>query len=234
MTKKTAVFNWSGGKDSALALYKAISSGEYNIVSLLTTINSETKLSSMHQIPLKILQDQADSIGIPLYEVMLPSKDMQGYEDAMTKAVEYFKEMGVGYFIFGDIFLDDVKKYREAQLKLYDIEVVEPLWGKSSKEVIEDFLESGLKTKIVITQADKLDASFVGRNLDQHFIESLPADVDFCGENGEYHTLAYDGPIFKTAVQFILAQPRIIHYNIKLDNGDMQTFSYWYTEILTQ
>lgn len=229
--KKKAIFNWSGGKDSALALYKALASNEYEIISLLTTISLDTQQSSMHLIPLSILEAQAKSIGLPLYKAMLPSKGLQGYEDEMRKATQYFKSLGVTHSIFGDIFLHDVRKYREAQLSPYGIEVVEPLWGKTSEEIIEEFLTSGIRTKIVVTQADKLDKSFVGQDINRQLIYRLPAGTDPCGEEGEYHTLAYDGPIFSHPVNFTLDEPRELVYDVKMDTGQTETFRYWHTPI---
>ena len=146
--KKKAVFNWSGGKDSALALQKTIQEGEFELVSLLTTINEETLTSSIHAIPQKLLLKQADSIGIPLYTVLL-SKEKKTYEEGMTEAISHFRNLGVSHFIFGDIFLADVKSYRESKLNPLGIDVVEPLWGKTSEEIMSDFLKSGIKTKII-------------------------------------------------------------------------------------
>lgn len=137
-----AVFNWSGGKDSAHALLQAQQSGTYEIVALLTTVNRSTHRSTMHDIPLPLLEIQADSLGIPLHVVDLtPKGNMEDYGAAMSRAVEHFKAQGVTHFIFGDIFLHDVRKYREEQLAPHGIDVVEPLWGKSSEEVIADFLK---------------------------------------------------------------------------------------------
>lgn len=229
--KKKAVFNWSGGKDSALALYKALQSDEYEIISLLTTVSRDSSCSSMHLIPTEFLQMQADSIGIPLYQVLLPSKDLEGYEREMIKAVQHFKSQGVTHFIFGDIFLHDVKAYREKQLHPYGIEIVEPLWNKSSEEVIADFLASGIKTKIVITQANKLNEAYIGKELNAEFVKSLPEDVDPCGENGEYHTFVYDGPIFSKAVEFSLSEPQKLSFDVNMDNGTTQTFHYWQVKI---
>ncbi|MDR0659782.1 MAG: diphthine--ammonia ligase [Prevotellaceae bacterium] len=232
--KKKAVFNWSGGKDSALALYKVLSNNEYELISLLTTVSQDTQQSSMHLIPTAVLEAQAASIGFPLYKVMLPAKEPQGYEEEMRKVVSHFKEYGVTHFIFGDIFLHDVKRYKENQLAPYGIEVVEPLWNKTSKEIIEEFLCSEIRTKIVVTQADKLDKSFVGKDIDRELIARLPSNVDPCGEEGEYHTLVYDGPIFKNPVKFHLKEPKELIYNVKMDTGEMQTFKYWHTPIIPQ
>ncbi|MBJ7881901.1 adenine nucleotide alpha hydrolase [Gelidibacter salicanalis] len=229
--RKKAVFNWSGGKDSALALQKTLQENEYEVVSLLTTINEETLTSSIHAIPLKLLLKQADSIGIPLYTVSL-SKDIKTYEEGMAEAVEHFKSQNVSHFIFGDIFLTDVKSYRESKLNPLGIEVVEPLWGKTSKEVMSDFLKSGIKTKIIVTQADKLDQTCIGREIDSMFAKSLPDGIDLCGENGEYHTLSYDGELFKHKIDFTIPKANLISYTFKMDNGEMKNFDYWQAELL--
>lgn len=230
-TKKKAVFNWSGGKDSALALYKALQSEEFEIVALLTTVTGTTMRSSIHGIPLDILKEQAQSIGIPLYTIELPSNDMTDYEDNMRKAVVHFKEEGVTHFIFGDIFLYDIKKYRESKLNPYDIEVVEPLWNKTSKQVVEEFLESGIRSKVIVTLASKLDNTYIGRELDRDYFSSLPQDVDLCGEEGEYHTLAYAGPLFKKDISYKLEAPHFVSYDIALDDGTTKNYGYWITTI---
>jgi len=230
--KTEAVFNWSGGKDSALALYKVMRESEYEVVALLTTVNKDSRRSTMHAIPEVLLQKQADSIGIPLYIVDLtPHGDMENYESAMRKAVSYFTELGVNHFIFGDIFLYDVKSYREKQLKPYGITVVEPLWGKGSTGIMNDFLESGLKTIIVTTMAEILDHSFIGRHINKDLISDLPADIDICGENGEYHTFCYDGDIFTYPVPYSLGEPEKRYYSFKMDDGTMREYSYWFANL---
>ena len=174
MERIKAVFNWSGGKDSAHALLRAQQSGEYEIVALLTTVNRDTHRSTMHGIPTALLQMQAESIGVPLYIVDLtPKGNMEDYDVAMSRAVEHFKTQGVTRFIFGDIFLHDVRKYREQQLSPHGIEIVEPLWGKSSEEVMNDFLVSGFRTVVVTTMADGLGADAIGR--DRPRLHSLSA-----------------------------------------------------------
>lgn len=232
MERIKAVFNWSGGKDSAHALLRAQQSDNYEIVALLTTVNRETRCSTMHGIPLPLLQVQADSIGFPLHVVDLtPKGNMEDYGTAMSQAVEHFKALGVTHFIFGDIFLHDVRKYREQQLARYGIEVVEPLWGKTSEEVMEDFLVSGLRTVIVTTMADNLGAEAIGREIDRDFIVSLPDGIDPNGENGEYHTFCYDGPIFRYPIPFRLGEPFSQSYDIRLDDGTVNTYSYWFADL---
>lgn len=214
MEKIKAVFNWSGGKDSAHALWRARQSELYDIVALLTTINRDSQRSTMHGIPLPLLQAQADSIGIPLHIVNLtPQGNLENYAEAMTCAALHFKEQGVTHFIFGDIYLHDVRAYRERQLAPLGIEVVEPLWGVVSSEIVmQQYLASGLKTVIVTTQADGLGMDAIGREVDADLIASLPKEMDPNGENGEYHTFCYDGPIFSSPVLFRLGTPlSLIH-----------------------
>lgn len=232
MDKLKAVFNWSGGKDSAHALLRAIETGCYEIVALLTTVNRDTHRSTMHGIPLPLLEKQAASIGIPLYIVDLtPKGNMEDYSSAMSQAVLHFKALGVTHFIFGDIFLHDVRRYREQQLAPYDIKVVEPLWGQPSEKVMEDFLSSGLKTIIVTTMADGLGAAAIGKLIDREFVSSLSEDIDPNGENGEYHTFCYDGPIFQYPVSFRLGEAFSQSYDIHLDDGTLKTYSYWFANL---
>lgn len=226
---KKAVFNWSGGKDSALALQKILEEKEFEVLALLTTMNEETAKSSMHSIPLEILKRQAESIGIPLYAVA-SSTMLKNYEEKMAEAVNHFKEQGVKHFIFGDIFLSDVKAYRESKLQTLGIEVVEPLWEKTSQEVIEEFLRSGIKSKIIVTQADLLDETYIGKDLDQNLIDSFPNNIDLCGENGEYHTLCYAGGLFKKEVEFSITETIKTSFDFTLDTGEKKTFEYWQAE----
>jgi len=230
--KKRAVFNWSGGKDSALALYKTLQSGEYEIVSLLTTVNCDTRRSFMHAIPVSLLQAQADSIGIPLYLAEYdPKNEMKNYENCMFEAVEYFKKQGVNHFIFGDIFLHDVRSYREKQLNPHGIEVVEPLWNMNTDEVMRDFLQSGLKAIIVTTMADLLGEKYIGRLIDRSFVENLPEKVDVLGENGEYHTFCFDGRIFQYPIRYSLGASFRSSHTFNMDDGTQQTFNYWYANL---
>ena len=188
----------------------------------------------MHRIPMSLLQTQSESIGIPLYIVDLtPNGDMDDYSNAMIKAVTHFKEQGVTHFIFGDIFLEEIRKYREEQLKPYGIEVVEPLWGKSSEEVMTDFLISGIRTVVVTTMANILGIETIGKEIDETFIKSLSADIDVNGENGEYHTFCFDGPIFHTPIPFSLGESYVKNYDVKLDNGEVETYSYCFADLDT-
>lgn len=227
---KKAVFNWSGGKDSALALQKVLKENEFEVIALLTTINEETLKSSMHAIPLEILSRQAESIDIPLHTVTF-SKDLNNYDEKMTEAVDYFKAQGVEHFVFGDIYLSDVKTYRESKLNPLGIAVVEPLWNRTSEEIMAEFLEQGIKSKLIVIQADKLDESYIGKDLNANLVNTFPNTIDVCGENGEYHTLAYAGGLFKTEVEFHIIETRKISYDFKLDDGQTKTLEYWQAEL---
>lgn len=230
--RKKAVFNWSGGKDSALALYKAQQSDAYEIVSLLTTVNRDSARSSMHGIPVGLLRRQAESIGLPLHTVELtPDGTMENYEQAMAAAVERFKGIGADHFIFGDIFLHDVRSYREKQLSPYGITIVEPLWGETSGAIMDEFLASGLQTVVVTTTADRLGRSFIGRRIDETFVRDLPDGVDVCGENGEYHTFCYAGGPLRTPVPFALGEPLQRTYPVKPDDGTVKNYTYWFADL---
>lgn len=225
-SRKKAVFNWSGGKDSAFALQKVLMDDEFEVIALLTTINQEDECSTIHAIPLELIKEQASSIGIDLYPIFLP-KAAKEYEHKMKEAVCHFKEKGVKHFIFGDLYLEDIKSYREKQLNPHGIEIVEPLWGKSADEIMEAFLNSGIKSKIVTTQADLLDASYIGKELNRELINSFPKNIDICGENGEYHTFSFDGELFKYEIDFEIESTQKLHYNFKLETGEMKSFEYW-------
>lgn len=227
---KKAVFNWSGGKDSAMALREILKNNSFEVVSLLTTIDADSQKSSIHNIPLDLLKKQADSIGIPLYTVNL-SKHTQNYEEGMLLAVEHFQKLGVNHFIFGDLYLEDVKQYREEKLNSYSIHVVEPLWGSSGQQYMNDFFDSGLKTIIVTTQADKLGKNYIGKPLNSEIVLSFPSDVDPCGENGEYHTFCYDGDIFSHPVDFDILSVKELTHSFKMEDGEIKDFHYWQAEL---
>lgn len=228
MERIKAVFDWSGGKDSAHALLRVLQSDAYEIVALLTAIDHGTRRSTMHGIPKALVQAQAASIGIPLY-VPTPEDDEEEYNAVMARAVRHFQTQGVTHFIFGDIFLHDIRAYREQRLAPYGIAVVEPLWGRSSETVMQEFLSSGLQTVVVTARADRFGPGVIGRRIDRQFIDSLPQGVDPNGENGEYHTFCYDGPIFRHPVAYRLGEPFVQSYELRRDDGTTETHSYWQT-----
>jgi uncharacterized protein (TIGR00290 family) len=198
-----AYFNWSGGKDSALALWEIQKQKKAQVEYLLTSINIFHNRVSMHGVRRELIEAQAASLNIPLTTVELPEQpSMQEYESAMIQKINWLKNQGITYSIFGDIFLEDLKKYREEKLNEMDIKPVFPLWKRDTKELMKQFIDSGFKAVIVCVNEKLLEKSFCGRNLDEQFCDDLPAGVDICGENGEFHTFVYDGPIFHDPVNF--------------------------------
>lgn len=201
-----AVFNWSGGKDSALALHYVMQQKQFEVTSLLTTINSKYNRISMHGVRKELLHAQSNSIGIPVKEIILPEMpSMADYNDIMKKSMSELKKSGVEYSIFGDIFLEDLKKYREEKLEEVGMKAYFPLWKRDTSELIREFIDLGFKTIVVCADAE-LGEDFTGRIIDNDFLIDLPKDVDPCGENGEFHTFVFDGPIFKYPIKFNLGE----------------------------
>lgn len=198
-----AFFNWSGGKDSALALYHAQKSEVYQVEKLLTNINGKHHRISMHGVREELLVQQAESIGVPLQKIILPEEpSMQEYEQEMKDNLLTLKKENFTHAIFGDIFLEDLKAYREKQLATIGLTAAFPIWKRNTVELIHEFIDLGFKTILVCIKADLLPKEFAGRIIDREFLKDLPKNVDACGENGEFHTFVFDGPIFSKPISF--------------------------------
>ena len=211
---KRAIFNWSGGKDSSLTLNRLLKAKEYDIRYLLTSVNTRFQRVSMHGVRESLLEQQAQSIGIPLRKLMVPEMpSMEVYDDMMAQTLAQFKKEGVDYSIFGDIFLEDLKKYREGQLAKVKMTGVFPIWKIPTDQLIKEFIELGFKAVLVCVNERYLGQSFAGRAIDKNFLKDLPKNVDPCGENGEYHSFVYDGPIFKFPIAF--EKGEIVYRNYK-------------------
>ena len=198
---ESIVMCFSGGKDSALALHNIQRQGAYDIVMLLTTVTSEYDRVSMHGVRRALLREQAASIGIPLMEVAVPPKSSNDiYEREMGKAFSRLRAQGIRNVAFGDIFLQDLREYRERQLAAWDLECLFPLWKQDTAELAQTFVRDGFQAIVVCVNPVVLDASFAGRTFGEAFLADLPAGIDPCGENGEFHTFVYDGPIFRRPI----------------------------------
>jgi uncharacterized protein (TIGR00290 family) len=198
-----AYMNWSGGKDSALCLHKAMGSGRYRITQLLTSVNSLHNRVSMHGVRRSLLEAQARAIGIPLKTIELPEQPgMEEYEQNMFLKIEELKKTGCTHALFGDIFLEDLKLYREKKLKEANIECEFPLWKRDTMELVKEFIGLGFKSIVICVNEKYLDKSFCGRLIDESFINDLPDGVDVCGENGEFHSFVFQAPIYKEAIPF--------------------------------
>ncbi|OIQ39158.1 MAG: ATP-binding protein [Bacteroidetes bacterium MedPE-SWsnd-G1] len=228
MTTK-AYFNWSSGKDASIALYKLIQQQELHIDLLVTTINKHYNRVSMHGLPKGLLEAQAKSITIPLHCIELPENpDMDTYNAIMTKEVTALKEMGYENCVFGDIFLEDLRNYREQQLK--GIQCHFPLWKKDTTDLLQEFIDLGFKAIIVCCSDSKLGKEFIGKEIDNSFLDTLPKDVDPCGENGEFHTFCYDGPIFKHPIKFSKGETILRKYP---DPKGGKSVGFWFQDLIT-
>lgn len=191
-----AVVSWSGGKDAAYAFY-ALRDTDVEVVSLMTTINAEHDRSTMHGVRRALYDRQAVEVGVPIDYVRLPPEPSnEVYEEIMAGAMSRYRDRGIDRVVFADIFLDDVRAYREERLAAAGVTGCWPLWGRNTTDLIEDILDAGFTATVVAVDGDVLDASYAGRELDRDFLDALPAGVDPCGENGEFHTFVWDGPLF--------------------------------------
>lgn len=228
---KKAVIAWSGGKDSAFSLYKVMQQGEYEVCYLVTTISERYRRVSMHGVREELIEQQALSIGIPLVKLILPEPcSMEQYAEIMNSHWARLKAEGIDYIIFGDIFLEDLKAFRDENLGGCGVTGVYPLWKQDSKDLIKAFIETGLKTTVVCTNEKYLSAAWCGRVIDEQFLKDLPSNVDVCGENGEFHTFVFDGPIFKQPVKFIKGET--VHRNYSNSNEQWDT-GFFYLDLLS-
>ncbi|MCC2547181.1 diphthine--ammonia ligase [Hymenobacter sp. BT175] len=198
-----ALMNWSGGKDSALALYHALRDPRYQVSHLLTSVNAHFERVSMHGVRLPLLEAQARRIGLPLVQLRLPEMPgMAEYELQMQTTLDPLVRAGVRHSIFGDIFLEDLRAYREEQLSRLGMQAVFPLWQRPGADILREYLDLGFRAVVVCVNDQHLDASFCGRLLDREFLRDLPPGVDPCGENGEYHSFIFDAPYFSSPIGF--------------------------------
>lgn len=219
--KNKLFLNWSGGKDSSLALYHLLKDENYSVQKLLTNTNSEYRRISMHGVREELILQQADALGIPLQKLVLPdTPSMASYEEYMTDMLNEMKEQQFTHSAFGEIFLEDLKVYREIQLAKVGMTAVFPLWKRDTTELIREFIGLGFKTVVVCVNEKYLDKSFCGRIIDESFIADLPANVDVCGENGEFHTFVFDGPIFKQPVALAKGEIVVRKYAAPKEESD--------------
>jgi uncharacterized protein (TIGR00290 family) len=195
------IFSWSGGKDSALALYELQKTKSYEIVSLLTTITRDYDRISMHGVRTILLEMQAESLGLPLEKVFI-TKDTtnEQYERKMWDVMAKYPAAGISSVVFGDIFLEDLRKYREDNLSKIGMKGIFPIWERNTAELAHAFIDSMFKAVITCIDSNLLDKKFIGKTFDEHFLSKLPSTIDPCGENGEFHSFVYDGPIFRQKI----------------------------------
>ena len=197
MDKPKLILCWSSGKDSAWALHRLRQRADFDIIGLLTTINEAAARVAMHAVREDLLDQQAAAAGLPLLKVLIPQPcPNEVYEQRMAEAVKEVRKIGVEAFAFGDLFLDDVRQYRERTMAGTGIDPVFPLWGLDTGDLAQDMIGAGLAARITCVDPKQLDPSFAGRAFDAAFLADLPDTVDPCGENGEFHSFAHQGPMF--------------------------------------
>ena len=215
--KKKVCVSWSGGRDSTLMLYKLMNMPDVDVSCLMTTFNEDTKKVMMHDIPFDLLEKQALALGLELRPIWLSNHvTNEEYEMKMTAAVGGLVRDGIDYMAFGDLFLEDIRAYREKNLEGTGLQALFPLWDLSSEESSTAFLDAGFKATVVCVDSSQLDSSFTGAEYDKSLLQRLPEGVDPCGENGEFHTFVYDGPLFKEQVEF------------KVKNTYVRNERFWY------
>ena len=196
-----AWLSWSSGKDSAWALHVMRLRGDYEITALLTTINRTHNRVAMHAVREALLDAQAAAAGLPIVKVEIPSPcPNEIYERAMSEAMAQARAEGVTHMVFGDLFLEDIRQYREENLAKCNMTPVFPLWGLGTRILAEEMLAAGLRAYLTCVDPKKLDASFAGRTFDKNLLADFPQCIDPCGENGEFHTFACDGPMFASPI----------------------------------
>ena len=232
MSHKT-LLHWSSGKDAALALHALQQQDTFAVEKLITTVNKELQRVTMHGLTVKLVELQASSLGLLLEFIQLPLEaDMPTYEDRFGLCMKANHQLGFSHNAFGDIFLEDLKQYRENQLQKFGMSATFPLWKKNTRELIKELIQVGFKAIVVAASTKYFDESFLGTEIDENFLESLPEDVDACGENGEFHTFCYNGPIFKNPIPFTKGETKYIEYQNPDKNSDALKSGFWFLDIL--
>lgn len=197
------IMAWSGGKESALALYKILESKSYKVLALLTTINQAYARVCMHGVREELVEKQALVLGVPLEKIFLSKNSSnQEYEQKMKESLEKYIEKGISGVVFGDVYLEDLRIYRENKLKGIGLRAIFPLWRTKSQKIVQEFIEAGFKAIISCLDHKVLDKKFLGRDFNQGFVEELPSGVDPIGEKGEFHSFVYQAPIFRERILF--------------------------------
>lgn len=232
-SQKKALMNWSGGKDSALSLYHILKDKNFDIQYLLTTVNEAFGRVSMHGVREGLLDKQAENIGLELVKVRLSETvSMEEYHAQMESVLKPMVQKGIEYSVFGDIFLEDLRRHREERLTMLGMKGVFPIWKRPSLELLAEFWDLGFKTIVVSVNGNVLDKSFCGKILDRDFIKELPTNIDPCGENGEFHTFVCEAPYFKQAISFELGETVDKNYNFKDADGKEHISTYYFTDLL--
>lgn len=203
LMSEKVLFTWSGGKDSAMALYELKRTHGHEILALLTTVTEDYDRISMHGVRRILLEQQAESLGLPLEKIYITKNASNDeYETKMREKLMNYQSKGVLSVVFGDIFLEDLRRYREESLSKIGMKGIFPIWKENTNELAHTFIDLGFKAVITCVDSNVLDKRFVGRLYDKRFLREIPSSVDPCGENGEFHSFVYDGMIFRESIAF--------------------------------
>jgi uncharacterized protein (TIGR00290 family) len=204
---ENVLISWSGGKDCAFAVYEIIKSQKYQISAMVTTVTEGYDRISTHGVRQILLERQVASLGFPLEKVLISKNaSNEEYESKTEPVLTKYKQAGTTSVVFGDIFLEDLREYREDKLAKLDMRGVFPIWKRDTQELARSFTALGFKAITTCVDTNALAKQVVGRLIDEQFLSDLPSTVDACGENGEYHSFVYDGPIFKERVSYTLGE----------------------------
>ncbi len=241
MAAPKAVLNWSGGKDATLCLHQVRKNGQFRVTGLLTTASTQYGRSSQHGVRVDLIERQAQRLGLPLEIAWLPEDpSMDAYDRCMEDALTSFRRRGVETALFGDIFLEDIRAYREQRLAELGMTGRFPLWQQSTDTLARTFIEAGYRAVVVCVDAQQLGRDWVGRPYDHSFLEALPDAVDPCGEHGEFHTFVYDGPPFSAPIA--VERGEVVHRTYEASpqdedspcpaGGEDAGAGYWYCDLL--
>lgn len=235
MLQKAAFF-WSGGKDSAYCLQKVLQEKNYDVVYLITTLSLLYKRITMHGIKEELLDKQAEVIGIPLIKFFLSEGTNKEYEEKMNEILQNLKKEGIETIIFGDIFLEDLREYRENQLKETGMKAVFPLWKMDTSFLVNDFINQGSESITCCVSDAFLDESFVGQKIDVDFLQRLPKEVDKCGENGEFHSFCTSAPYFSKKIEIKVTEKLYKPLSIKTNSdcdlpSENEVKGFWFAEL---
>jgi uncharacterized protein (TIGR00290 family) len=222
--KIPVIMAWSGGKDSAYALYQLMKSEQYEPRFLLSTINGNNHRLSMHGVREELIEAQAASIGIDLVKVYVYEGNNEEYENNMQRELLKVKDAGIRMIAFGDIFLEDLRVYREEQMRKIEMDCLFPIWKTDTHQLVRNFISEGFKTLTCCVNDACLDLSWCGKLIDGKFIADLPTGVDPCGENGEFHSFCFEGPIYKKKLSISTGEK-------VFKKPDINSIGFWFCDI---
>lgn len=210
--KQKVALAWSGGKDAALTYQFLLEKENLSVERLFTTINHSSQKVTMHSVPVSLLRQQAAAMQLPLDEIAVNEGDFQDYENRLLDYYRELKKEGVDAIAYGDIFLEDLKDYKQKQIEKAGLTAAFPLWKEDTRQLMQQFLDCGLGALICTLDTGKLDFDFLGKPLSEEMLQNLPEDVDPCGENGEFHTLVYEAPFFSRSLKLPYSTSQYVEY----------------------